>query len=288
MQKKYSDIIKQRRSIRSYIHEPLADELKSKMVDYISAIGSKPLGIKTRFSLIEAGSMGQNMIKLGTYGFIKGAYTFVTAAATHEDMSLESLGYQTEKLVLYATELGLGTCWLGGTFNRGSFGKAANLSPDEFLPIIISVGVPSDKRRILDKVVRSGAQSDRRKPFPSIFYLNNFSTTLNKSSAGIYYNALEMVRLAPSASNKQPWLLVLDSKENTVHFYLNRLNKYTGNNFGFEMQKIDIGIAMCHLEMALLDDGISGEFFVGNPKLKVPEYKDSEVSYELSFKIKQK
>ncbi len=59
MQKKYSDIIKQRRSVRSYIHEPLADDLKSKMVDYISAIDGKPLGIKTRFSLIEAGRMGK-------------------------------------------------------------------------------------------------------------------------------------------------------------------------------------------------------------------------------------
>lgn len=286
MKKKYSDLIKQRTSIRSYEHKPLSDESKRLMMDFIGGIDDSPLGVKTRFSLIEAGSMGQNSIKLGTYGFIKGAYTFIAAAAQHKNYSLESLGYQMEKIILYATGLGLGTCWLGGTFNRGSFAKAVNLSSEEFLPIITPIGTPSDKKRMMDKLVRKGAQSDRRKSFDSIFFLNNFSTALNKSSARLYHNAFEMVRLAPSASNKQPWLLVLDSKNTVIHFYLNRLKKYTGNKLGFEMQKIDIGIAMCHLELALLDDGISGKFFVDTPKIKVPKFKDSDVSYEVSFKIK--
>ena len=285
MQRKYSDLIKQRTSIRSYEHKPLPDESKKSLVDFMGGIGDGPFGIKTRFFLVEAGGMGQNMIKLGTYGFIKGAYTFIAAAAKHRELALETLGYQTEKLVLHATELGLGTCWLGGTFNRGSFAKAIGLKQDELLPIIISAGEPSDKKRFMDKMMRRGAQSDRRKPYETIFYLNNFSTSLSKASAGEYHNAFEMVRLGPSASNKQPWLLVLDSKNNAVHFYLNRLKNYTGNKLGFEMQKIDIGIAMSHFELALSDDGITGEFYVDNPKIKPPEHKDSEVSYEISFKI---
>ena len=57
---------------------------------------------------------------------------------------------------------------------------------------------------------------------------------------------------------------------------------------GFEMQKIDIGIAMCHLELALSDDGTAGEFYKDSPKIKLPEYKDSKASYEISFRIKKK
>ena len=286
MQKRYSDLIKQRISIRSYEHAPLPDDKKSALMDYLSSLGSEPLGTNTRFALIEAGSMGQNAVKLGTYGFIKGAYSFIASATNHEEFALESLGYQMEKIVLKATELGLGTCWLGGTFNRGSFAKAMELGSDEFLPIITSVGNPSDQKRFMDKLIRRGAQSDRRKAFESVFFMNNFSTSLSKESAGKYYNAFEMVRMAPSASNKQPWLLVLDSKNDVIHLYLNRLNNYTGNKMGFEMQKIDIGIAMCHLELALSDDGITGEFYTDSPKIKLPEYKDSKVSYEISFKIK--
>ena len=59
--------------------------------------------------------MGQNAVKLGTYGFIKGAYSFIASSTVREEFALESLGYQMEKIVLKATELGLGTCWLGGT-----------------------------------------------------------------------------------------------------------------------------------------------------------------------------
>ena len=190
MQKKYSDLIKQRTSVRSYEHNPLPDESKRQLVDFMAETGDAPLGIKTRFALVEAGGMGQNMIKLGTYGFIKGAYTFIAAAAKHTEYSLESLGYQSEKLILHATGLGLGTCWLGGTFNRGSFAKAVGLKSDEFLPIIISVGEPSDKKRFMDKLMRSGAQSDKRKAYEDIFYLNNFSTSLSRASAGRYHNAL--------------------------------------------------------------------------------------------------
>ena len=94
------------------------------------------------------------------------------------------------------------------------------LGSDEFLPIIVSVGHPSDKKRFMDRIIRSGAQSDRRKSFETVFFMNNFSTSLSKESAGKYHNAFEMVRIAPSASNKQPWLLVLDSKNDVIHFYL--------------------------------------------------------------------
>ncbi len=286
MQKQYSNLIKSRRSVRTYIHEPLSEENGILLQEYIDNLSDVPLGVKTRFIIIEAGSMGQNAIKLGTYGFIKGAYTFICAAAKKEEFSLISLGYQMEKIVLYATELGLGTCWLGGTFNRGSFAKAVNLGQDEFLPIITPIGVAVQKLRMREKLVRKGANSDRRNPFETMFFLNNFSTRLLKESSNKYINALEMVRLAPSASNKQPWLIVLDSKKDVFHFYLNRLNNYTGNKLGFEMQEIDIGIAMCHLELALMDEEITGEFYVDSPKIKTPETKSSEVKYMISFKVK--
>ncbi len=286
MQQKYSNLIKARRSVRTYINKPLSEENMVLINDYINSLSDAPLGVKTRFSILETGNLAQNKIKLGTYGFIRGASTYICAAAKRDEYALESLGYQMEKIILFAQSLGLGTCWLGGTFNRGSFAKALNLQQDEFLPIITPVGVGEQKLRFREKMVRKGSNSDKRKPFESMFFLNNFSTMLHKENAGKYLNALEMVRLAPSASNKQPWLIVVDSKNDVIHFYLNRLNNYTGNKLGFEIQEIDIGIAMCHLELALLDDGIKGEFYKDSPKIKLPEFKNSKASYEISFRIK--
>ena len=45
-----------------------------------------------------------------------------------------------ESLILYATSLGLGTCWIGGTFKKGQFAKAIDLKGDEILPIVLPIG----------------------------------------------------------------------------------------------------------------------------------------------------
>ena len=286
MHREFSDLIKKRTSIRTYEYKPLENKTKEKIITFINDLSDLPFGIKTNFSIIETGNMGSNKIKLGTYGFIKGAFTFITAATTKGKYKLETLGFQMEKIILYAAKLNLGTCWLGGTFNRSFFAKAINLNSNEFLPIITSIGYPSNKLRFRDKIVRRAAGSDNRKSFNEIFFLNDFDTLLDVSSAGKYYNALEMTRLSPSASNKQPWLLVLDYKNNIIHIYLNRSKKYLGNKLGFEIQKIDIGIAMCHFECALIDDDINGEFVFADPNLELPISNETDVIYEVSFKIR--
>lgn len=281
----YSDIIKKRRSIRTYDNRPLKEDDSKKIKDYISKLPSHPFGLKTNLNLINIDNKGESKQKLGTYGFIKGARSYVTAATTRTQYSLETLGYQMEKIILFATSLGLGTCWLGGTFNRSAFANALDLDKGEFLPIITSIGYESEKKRLREKLVQLSASASKRKLWSEIFYLNGFDTPLTVDEAGKLQNAFEMVRLAPSASNKQPWLLVLDKEKGIIHFYLNRLNNYVGNKLGFEMQQIDIGIAMCHLECALQDDGIHGEYVIKDPNIKIPEVSGASIYYEVSFKL---
>ena len=66
-----------------------------------------------------------------------------------------------------------------------------------------------------------------------------------------------MVRLAPSASNKQPWRIL--KKENEYHIFLKETKGYA-NTLGFNIQKVDIGIAMCHFEMTAGEAGMDGHF----------------------------
>jgi len=60
-----------------------------------------------------------------------------------------------------------------------------------------------------------------------------------------------MVRIAPSASNKQPWRIV--KIEGAWHFFLERTKGY-GDGIIFKLlkladiQRLDMGIAMCHFE----------------------------------------
>ncbi len=59
---------------------------------------------------------------------------------------------------------------------------------------------------------------------------------------------LEYVRMAPSASNKQPWRIVMDVN-GEAHFFIERTPKY-GHALGYDIQMIDMGIALSHYVLA--------------------------------------
>lgn len=258
------DIIKKRISVRTYEPTPLDSNIKKRLSTYLEEVDG-PFAGKVRLKLIDSSTALNNNIKLGTYGIIKGVSSFVAAAIEKGDMNLEELGYKLESFILYATSLGLGTCWLGGTFKKGEFAKALELKENEILPIVTPVGYPAKSEGFVGSMMRTLAGSKNRKSWEELFFDKNFDRKLNKSEAGVYEEALEMVRLAPSASNKQPWRIVKD--DNRLHFYLLHAKGYS-DALGFDMQRIDIGIAMCHLEYTLKEAGIEGRFEKCNPSIK--------------------
>lgn len=247
--------IKTRTSIRTYDDRPIDELNKEKIINYLENVVG-PFNAKVRFSIIDIEDPNISE-KLGTYGVIKGAKNFIMASTKKEQRSMEQLGYVLEKGILYATSLGLGTCWLAGTFKRQEFVKAIKLSQDEHLPVISPIGYPKEKRGIVDSFVRFAAGSKNRKDFKEIFFDGSWDNGLDKVEDEKYSLALEMLRLAPSASNKQPWRVLVE--DNLFHFYLER-NKGYGKALGYDIQKIDIGIAMCHFELSMEELGFNGRW----------------------------
>ena len=87
-----------------------------------------------------------------------------------------------------------------------------------------------------------------------------------------------MVRLGPSATNSQPWRIVLCG--NTVHFY-EKQNK--GMSSGdWDVQKIDMGIALCHFELGALESGLHPVLHLEDPNLPAQEGLVYIASYLLS------
>lgn len=274
-----AEIIKTRKSVRSYDKESLTQELKKKLEIFINSL-TGPFNEKVRFKVIETKTLTQDSgIKLGTYGIIQGANTFIVSAVEKGTMHLEELGYEFEKIVLFATSLGLGTCWLGGTFKKGEFSKVMNLKDGEFLPIVSPIGYPRKNRTTVESIMRFVAGSNNRKPWTEVFFNNSFSQCLSTSDAGIYSEVLEMVRLAPSASNKQPWRIV--KYKEGFHFYLQHAKGYS-SALGFDMQRIDIGIAMCHFELTAQELGLDGTWNKCNPLLEV---QNESLEYVISWVI---
>jgi hypothetical protein len=237
-----------------------------------------------RFVLVAATEQDPTALRnLGTYGFIRNPAAFLVGAAAPTERYLEDYGYCMEELILGATDLGLGTCWLGGTFTRSSFSRAVSAQKSEHLPAVVSVGMIEDLEKAQNGMIRRRAGGAGRLEWEQLFFDGKFGAPLSAEAAGPYAASLEMVRLAPSASNKQPWRVVREG--NAMHFFLSRTTGYRGTVVGRllkleDIQKVDIGIAMCHFELAARERGLTGSWVVRPPQIQVP---GSSTEYVVSW-----
>ena len=259
------ETIKKRKSVRNYEKRGLSEQQRNEIVTYMNQI-ENPFQVKVKFHFLETELLDKGQ-KLGTYGVIQGAKDYLGVTVKNTDFAMEAVGYAFEMLVLYATSLGLGTCWMGGTFNRNQFKTAMEISENDVFPIISPIGIPLEKRSITDTLVRKIAKSDQRKEWQELFFSTSFENILSKEDASDYVTALELVRIAPSASNKQPWRIVKDGE--LFHFF--KVQGY-GDVFGYDIQSVDMGIAACHFELALKEKQIVGEFYKEQDiKIELPE-----------------
>lgn len=266
-----SDVIKERFSSRTYLDEPIAADQRRRLADYLATLNRGPLGTPARFKLIAATEQERDALRgLGTYGAIKGATGFIVGVVREDEKNLEDLGYLMERAVLLATDLGLGTCWLGGNFN---FAKKISVQANEILPAVIAAG-HSASHDGSGRAIRRHAGGDNRLPWEDLFFQERFGNPLTRGLAGAYAVPLDGVRLGPSASNKQPWRIIKDGS--TWHFYLQRTRGYRERLVArllrvADLQRLDMGIAMCHFELTAAELGLLGRWTVAEPALAKPD-----------------
>lgn len=234
-----------RRSVRTYTGEPLKAEHILAIQRFIAEL--QPLyDTKVRIEMLGVLDSGSH-IKLGTYGKIAGAKNFLALIYENAPFAEEMAAYQFEQVILFCTELGLGTCWLGSAFNPKDFKKHLQLNENETLAIVSPVGYAAEKQRFLERLVNVDKFHNTRKPFGELFFNHTFDTPLTEATADIYAIPLSMVRLAPSGHNRQEWRVVKDN--DVLHFYKTPSPTAT----------IDAGIALCHFVETCKELNITGK-----------------------------
>jgi nitroreductase len=263
------EIIAARHSWRSYTEDAVPDRTQDRIRSFIAMLPEPPFGSKVRFALNEL-DRSKGKKPQGTYGIIRGASLFLAGILTPGSMGFEDFGYLFESIILYITSQGLGSCWLGGTFDSSFFSGISRLQKGEIIPAVSPVGFSAEKRTLVDTAFVLFAGSGKRKPWSELFFQDTFGNSLDRESAGPYAQVLDMVRIAPSASNKQPWRII--HKDGAFHFYLTRTRGYAALNRSADLQRIDMGIAMLHFELASGESGLSGRWEKCNQeKTSLPE-----------------
>lgn len=269
---KASDLIRQRYSCRTYQKRPVSDQDIKTLEAFMQLLVPGPFGNQPRFLIVPASEHDPRTLpKLGTYGFIKDPAAYIIGAIHDKPTTLVDFGYCMELLILKAVEIGLGSCWLGGTYTKSRFSYQMDLNPAESIPSVTSLGYPSDHKGWLDRTTRVYAGADRRLAWDVLFFTDNWDTPLSEGKAEAFLEPLQLVRLAPSASNKQPWRLLRTG--DIWHFYLQRTPNYPTPVFGqllgiADLQRIDMGIAIAHFDLAVAEKGLSGKWIADDPKLE--------------------
>ena len=256
-----SDVIKKRRSVRTFEKKALTDEDYSRIKDYLSE-AKNPYDIPVEFRLLEPKEYGLKSKVL------KGESLYFAGKVKKVPRFEEAFGYSFEAVVLFAQSLGVGTVWMASTKNRDTFEKAMDLKEDEILPAVSPLGYGSDKMSMTESLMRRTMGADNRLDTGKIVFENEYGNSFKGRDDKLLEEALEMVRLAPSARNKQPWRLILSG--NDVHFYEKKDSGFDRKETG-DIQKTDIGIAMYHFANVMESGGRAVSLKVEDPGLSVPD-----------------
>ncbi|MHA1629250.1 MAG: nitroreductase family protein [Candidatus Heimdallarchaeota archaeon] len=251
------NIIRKRSSCRKYQNVPI----KKQTLRILEHAIKKPLkGLfnnEIKYKLVKLPDEIPDSNKL-TYRMVRGAKMFLVGVipqATPE--TVIDYGYTFEQVILKATELDLGTCWLGQTFRNDYLAKVIELKNDEIIPAISPVGYPTNTTGIRDSIISLAIRSKRRKSWKHFFFQKDFFHTLSREAAGKFSETLEMVRWAPSSRNSQLWRIIKDEK--MFHFYIETTEKITPTKFP-KLKLLDIGIALCHFDLCVQEQNIKGSW----------------------------
>ena len=253
--------VRGRRSVRAFDGKPLTPAELEDILRVARAVKT-PYDLPIEWRVLNAREHGLSS------PVITGTDTWIAGKLRRADHAEEAFGFAFERVVLHAWSMGIGTTWIAGTMDRAAFERAMALEAGEVMPCVSPLGRPAAKMSLRETLMRKGIRADSRLAFSELFFDGGFEKPLTESSAGPLSEPLEMVRLAPSAVNKQPWRIVLAG--DAAHFYEKRSRGYVSAD-GWDLQKIDLGIAMCHFACGLEAQDRQYAFSVEDPGLSHPE-----------------
>ncbi|WP_438431240.1 nitroreductase family protein [Gorillibacterium sp. sgz500922] len=159
-------------------------------------------------------------------------------------------GYYGEQFILKATAMGLGTCWVAGTFDKSMARRIAGVNEGETLYCVSPLGAVPEALGLRERLVKGFSAKRSRKPLADLLT----SPEALAAAPAWMASALESARIGPSAMNAQPWRFRLAQDRQAITAYLASHPA---------AKRVDLGIALAHIEIAALQAGVRGVWTEG-------------------------
>ncbi len=212
----YHTIFK-RKSIRKYDESPLGESMLSEISNFMLELEPMHDHIKTEIKIVSRYDI-KNLTP------IKAPHYMIVFSENKKDY-LTNAGFMLQQMDLFLSSKGIGSCWIGmAKPNKGAL-KSSEL---EFV-IMLAFGKP------IESLHRAHVSEFKRKN------LNEITNIMGMDEL------FETARLAPSATNSQPWFFIKDNHK--IHVYCVKTNAIKAVIYE-KVNKIDMGIAICHLWIA--------------------------------------
>ena len=215
------EAIEQRHSVRQYEDKPIEPELAAKLNEEIEAV-NRESGLHIQMFLEEPEAFQANKSSYGQFSGCRNYFAVVGKKGMDEEV-----GYYGQRLVLFAQQLGLNTCWVAMTYKKGKV--VPQIGDGEKMYIVIALGYG-----------KTQGQSHKMKSIAAV-------SDQTEESPEWYRRGIRAALLAPTAVNQQKFRFTRNGDKVSVRA---GLGFYT---------KIDLGIVKYNFEAAAGKENFSWE-----------------------------
>jgi len=285
-------LFEKRRSVREYKARMVDQSLIKNLMETIKMKPGLVEEVETEFVFLKEGKQIHGMLdgQVGYYGKLIQAPHYFAVLSENKKGSLMNAGYMVEQFNLLATDKGLGTCTIEVPEDTSAIKEVLGIGSGMDLMVLLALGYPKKERKvsnIYDTMLKGSLSPLTELGYPKIdpeYSKEPVSSRLavdeivfdGKWGEKVDMEELQKIgvdevfyymRLAPSWGNRQPWRFILDDNRIAL------LMKSGCEGVSEKIEKIESGIAMLYLELAMAEKGMAGSWSLDGEKnnYKLPD-----------------
>lgn len=231
-------LLKKRHSVRAFTDGPISAEHLKKLRAELTMTNTHQQGFRFQLIADDPDPMAGFSRSYGIFTNPRNYMAAVVDVATPD--ALERAGYFAEQFVIKCVSLGIGTCYVGGTYDEHKV--KAQIRAGEKILFLVLLGYPLGKVKTLAKIMAKAVHI--RSMNINQFFEPSGGLESAYSEFPMLNVGLEAVACAPSSLNKRPTRIFIGKSDNGQRVLCARVDEGNPKNL------IDLGIAKFNYNFA--------------------------------------